>query len=75
MLVGAVLPPPPPDPGAHPDMTTRLGVVFIVVGAALLAVRAFGALGGASDIAAALCIVVGALGVAIDGEAADRGAD
>ncbi|MCU1453069.1 MAG: hypothetical protein JWN46_1215 [Acidimicrobiales bacterium] len=53
-------------------MTTRIGAALILLGAGLFAVRAFGALGGASDIAAALCIVLGALGVAIDGEAADR---
>ncbi|MCU1487997.1 MAG: hypothetical protein JWN67_4743 [Actinomycetia bacterium] len=55
-------------------MTTRLGGLLILTGIAVLAVRALGVVNGEQwDIGAVLAIVLGALGVAIDGEAADRG--
>lgn len=53
--------------------TTRIGFSIIAVGVVLLVLRAIGAVDTeTADIASVLCIVVGALAVAIDGEAADR---
>jgi hypothetical protein len=54
-------------------VTTRLGFAVILAGVALLVLRATGVIDNEStDIVSVLCIVLGALGVAIDGEAADR---
>ncbi len=55
-------------------MTTRLGFSIIAAGLALLALRALGLVDTeVADIASVLAMVVGALAVAIDGEAADGG--
>jgi hypothetical protein len=55
-------------------VTTRLGFSMIIAGIVLLVLRATGVVDRELvDILAVLCIVIGALGVAIDGEAADRG--
>lgn len=54
-------------------MTTRVGFTIIVAGVVLLFLRAFGMVDTElADIASVLAIVVGALAVAIDGEAADQ---
>src|SRR3954451_25427809 len=54
-------------PGAAPVMTTRIGMLFILCGSAVLAAHALaGGSGGNCDIAAVVAIVFGALGVAID---------
>ncbi len=56
-------------------MTTRLGFAIIAAGALLLALRAVGVVDTeAADIGSVLLIVVGAIAVAIDGEAADHDA-
>lgn len=56
-------------------VTSRIGALIILAGAALIAVRAVGLVDSeAADIAATLAIVVGALAVAIDGENADTNA-
>lgn len=53
-------------------MTTRLGFAIILIGVMVLVMRAANWLDSESaDIASVLLIVVGALAVAIDGEAAD----
>jgi hypothetical protein len=55
-------------------VTTRLGFSIILAGVVLLVLRATGVVDRELvDIVAVLFIVIGALGVAIDGEAADRG--
>lgn len=54
-------------------VTTRLGFAIIIAGAVLLALRAVGLVDAeGADIMSVLLIVVGALVVAIDGEAADH---
>lgn len=56
-------------------VTTRLGFAIIAAGALLLALRAVGVVDTeAADIGSVLLIVVGAIAVAIDGEAADHDA-
>ena len=53
-------------------MTTRLGLAIIVVGIVLLALRAINWVDSeVADIASVLAIVLGALAVAVDGDAAD----
>jgi hypothetical protein len=53
-------------------VTTRVGFLIILVGVALLVARAVNWVDTeAADIASTLAIVVGALAVAIDGEAGD----
>lgn len=53
--------------------TTRIGFLIIAVGVLLLVLRAIGVVDTeTADIASVLCIVLGALAVAIDGETADR---
>jgi hypothetical protein len=53
-------------------VTTRLGFAIILIGVVVLLMRAANWLNSESgDIASVLLIVVGALAVAIDGEAAD----
>lgn len=53
-------------------MTTRIGLVIIVAGVVLLVLRAVNWVDTEiADIASVLSIVVGALAVAIDGDAAD----
>lgn len=54
-------------------MTTRLGFAIIAAGIILIILRAIGLVDTeGADIASTLAILVGALAVAIDGEAADR---
>ena len=54
-------------------MTTRLGFAIIAAGVVVLGLRAFDLLDTElADIASVLAIVIGALVVAIDGEAADQ---
>ena len=54
-------------------MTTRIGFTIIAMGVVLLVLRAVNWVDTeAADIASTLFIVVGALAVAVDGEAADR---
>ena len=54
-------------------MTTRLGFAIIAAGVGVLGLRAFDLLDTElADIASVLAIVIGALVVAIDGEAADQ---
>lgn len=54
-------------------MTTRLGFAIIAAGIILIILRAVGLVDTeGADIASTLAILVGALAVAIDGEAADR---
>lgn len=54
-------------------MTTRLGFAIIGLGVVLLIVRAVNWVDSElADILSVLAIVVGALAVAVDGEAADR---
>lgn len=54
-------------------MTTRIGFAIIATGVILLVFRAVNWVNTeAADIASTLAIVVGALAVAVDGEAADR---
>lgn len=54
-------------------MTTRLGFAIITAGIILIILRAIGLVDTeGADIASTLAILVGALAVAIDGEAADR---
>ena len=54
-------------------VTTRLGFAIIAAGAVLLVLRAVGWVDAeGADIMSVLLIVVGALAVAIDGEAADH---
>ncbi len=56
------------------DVTTRLGFFIIAAGIVLIVLRAINLVDTeAADIASTLAIVVGAVAVAIDGEAADRG--
>jgi len=53
-------------------VTTRLGLAIIVVGIVLLALRAINWVDSeVADIASVLAIVLGALAVAADGDAAD----
>lgn len=53
-------------------VTTRIGTLIIVAGVLLIVARAVGWVDSeATDIAATLAIVVGALAIAIDGENAD----
>lgn len=55
-------------------MTTRVGFAIILAGVALIIVRAVNWVDTeAADIASTLFIVIGALAVAVDGEAADNG--
>ncbi|MCU1354607.1 MAG: hypothetical protein JWM89_25 [Acidimicrobiales bacterium] len=55
------------------EVTTRLGVSIIAAGIALLVLRATGVIDNElADIASVIAIVLGALAIAIDGEAADR---
>ncbi|MBX3286335.1 MAG: hypothetical protein KF703_13385 [Actinobacteria bacterium] len=55
-------------------MTTRIGFLIIGAGIVLIILRAVNWVDTeAADIASTLGIVVGAVAVAIDGEAADRG--
>ncbi len=57
-------------------MTTKLGFAIILVGVVLLVLRAVGLVDSdTADIASVLAIVVGALAVAVDGEAADVSSD
>lgn len=62
------------DGGGHAGrVTTRLGFAIILAGVALIICRAANWVDSeGADIASTLAIVVGALAVAIDGEAADR---
>jgi hypothetical protein len=54
-------------------VTTRIGFAIILAGVVLLVLRAVGVVDTElADIASVLAIVVGALAVAIDGEAADQ---
>lgn len=54
-------------------MTTKIGFAIIVAGVALLVLRGIGLVDTElADIASVLAIVIGALAVAIDGEAADQ---
>jgi hypothetical protein len=54
--------------------TTRIGTLTIAVGILLLFLRGFGVIDAeAWDIGGVICIVIGALAIAIDGEAADQG--
>ncbi len=54
-------------------MTTRLGFVIIFAGIVLIILRAANWIDAEwADIASTLAIVIGALAVAIDGEAADH---
>lgn len=54
-------------------MTTRLGFAIILAGVALILLRAINWVDSElADIASVLAIVMGALAVAVDGEAADR---
>ena len=59
--------------GGHAGgVTTRIGFAIIAAGVALLCLRAFNWVDSElADILSVLAIVVGALAVAIDGEAAD----
>jgi hypothetical protein len=53
-------------------LATRIGVVLILGGICLLVVHALGWTNGdAYDLGGVLVIVIGALGVAVDGEEAD----
>ena len=53
-------------------MTTRIGFAIILTGVVLLLFRAVNWVNTeAADIASTLAIVIGALAVAVDGEAAD----
>lgn len=53
-------------------MTTKLGIAIVAAGVVLLVLRAVGLVDTEiADIASVLAIVLGALAVAIDGEAAD----
>lgn len=60
--------------GGHTGaVTTRIGFAIIAAGAIVLGLRAFDLLDTElADIASVLAIVIGALVVAIDGEAADQ---
>ena len=56
------------------NSTTRIGTLVIAVGILLLFLRGSGVIDAeAWDIGGVICIVLGALAVAIDGEAADQG--
>lgn len=60
--------------GHSGGVTTRIGLLIIAVGVVLIVLRAIGTVDTeTADIASVLAIVLGALAVAIDGEAADRG--
>lgn len=55
-------------------MTGRLGVIVIIGGACLILVPAFGWAGSILyDLGGVLCVVAGALALAMNGEAADVG--
>lgn len=54
-------------------VTTRVGVSIVIAGAILLLLRATDLVGGdLFDIVSVLAIVVGALGIAIDGEPSNQ---
>ncbi len=54
-------------------MTTRIGAVLIIGGICMLVIQAVGWTNGdAYDLGGVLAIVVGALGVAVDGEGTDN---
>ena len=53
-------------------VTTKLGIAIVATGIVLLALRAAGVVDTeVADIASVIAIVLGALAIAIDGEAAD----
>ncbi len=54
-------------------VTTRVGAAIVIAGIILLLLRATNLVeGDLFDIVSVLALVVGALGIAIDGEAADQ---
>lgn len=61
-----------PEQEHRPEMATRIGAAVILAGICLLLIHAVGWVDGdAYDLGGVLAIVVGALGVAVDGEEVD----